>query len=71
MNSITMTDRNKFTVLIMFAAVLVVLVLSSNAFLDEYLAGLGERSKRQSHYENVLQKKGFDLHQGMYWKGKE
>ena len=71
MASRPLTDRYKFTLLIMCAAVLVVLVLSSNIFLDEYLADLGERGKRQSHYENVLQKKGFDLHKGMYWKEKE
>ena len=65
------TDRNKFTLLISGAAVLVVLVLFSNTFLDEYLIRLGERIKRQSHYESVLQKKGFDLHKGMYWKEKE
>jgi hypothetical protein len=64
-------DRKKFTLLLSGAAALVVLVLMGNAFLDEYLAGLGERSKRQSHYEKVLQKKGLKLHEGMYWKGKE
>jgi len=39
-----MTDRNKATALISGAAVLVLLVLSSNVFLDDYLAGLGERA---------------------------
>lgn len=64
-------DRKKFTALASAAIALVVLVLTGNAFLDEYLAGRGERLKRQSHYENVLQKKGLKLHEGMYWKGKD
>lgn len=66
-----MTDQNKLTVLLGSAAVLVVLVLSSNAFLDDYLAGLGERVRRRLHYENAIQKKGLELHRGMYWKEKE
>ena len=66
-----MTDQNKFTLLSGSAAVLVLLVLSSNAFLDDYLAGLGERARRRLHYENTIQKKGLGLHQGLYWKEKE
>jgi len=66
-----MTDRNKATALISGAAVLVLLVLSSNVFLDDYLAGLGERARRRLHYENAIRKKGLDLHKGLYWKEKE
>lgn len=65
-----MTDQKKFTLLTSSALVLVLLVLSSNLFLDDYLAGLGERVRRRSHYENIIQKKGLDLHKGMYWKEK-
>jgi len=66
-----MTDQNKFTLLSGSAVVLVLLVLSSNAFLDDYLAGLGERARRRLHYENTIQKKGLGLHKGLYWKEKE
>ena len=66
-----MTDQNKSTMLLGGATVLVALVLASNAFLDDYLAGLGERVRRRVHYENVIQKKGLDLHKGVYWKEKE
>jgi len=66
-----MTDQNKFTALLGSACVLVLLVLSANAFLDTYLTRMGERIRRQSHYEKAIQKKGLDLHKGMYWKGKE
>jgi len=66
-----MTDQNKFTLLSGSAAILVLLVLSSNAFLDDYLAGLGDRARRRLHYENTIQKKGLDLHKGLYWKEKE
>jgi hypothetical protein len=62
---------NIFTLLVVSGAALVLLVLLSHTFLDEYLANRGERMKRQSHYENVLQKKGLKLHEGMYWKGKD
>jgi len=62
------TDKKKFTLLAIAATVLVVLVLSSNAFLDEYLVARGDESQRRSHYENVLQKKGLKLHEGRYWK---
>ncbi|MEK6742076.1 MAG: hypothetical protein AABZ15_00535 [Nitrospirota bacterium] len=66
-----MTDQNKSTLLLSGASVLVLLVLSSNVFLDDYLAGLGERARRRMHYENTIQKRGLDLHKGMYWKEKE
>jgi len=66
-----MTDQNKFTLLTCGAAALVLLVLASNAFLGDYLAGLGEQARRRLHYENTIQKKGLDLHKGMYWKDKE
>ena len=66
-----MTDQNKFTLLSGSAAILVLLVLSSNAFLDDYLAGLGDRARRRLHYENTIQKKGLGLHKGLYWKEKE
>jgi len=62
------TDKKKFILLAIAATTLVVLVLSSNAFLDEYLVARGEETKRRSHYENVLQKKGLKLREGMYWK---
>ena len=66
-----MTDQNRSTLLLGGATVLVVLVLASNAFLDEYLAGLGERARRRLHYENTIQKKGLGLHKGLYWKEKK
>jgi len=66
-----MTDQKKFSILTGSAAVLVLLVLSSNAFLDDYLAGLGERARRRLHYENTIQKKGLGLHKGLYWKERE
>jgi len=66
-----MTDQKKFTLLMGSAAVLVLLVLSSNAFLDDYLSGLGEQVRRRAHYENKVQKKGLGLHKGLYWKEKE
>jgi len=42
-----MTDQNKFTLLTCGAAALVLLVLASNAFLGDYLAGLGEQARRR------------------------
>lgn len=65
-----MTDQNKFTLLTGGAAVLVLLVLSSNVFLDDYLSGLGERVRRRLHYENTILNKGLGLHKGLYWKEK-
>lgn len=66
-----MTDRNKLTLLLYGTSVLVAMVLSSNLFLDDYLAGFGERARRRLHYENTIQKKGLGLHKGLYWKEKE
>jgi len=66
-----MSDHRKFTLLIISAAALVVLVLSSHAFLGEYLSRWGERGRRQWHYENALKGKGLDLHEGSFWKTKE
>jgi hypothetical protein len=50
--------------------VLVATVLASNTVLEPLLAGLGERMKRRSHYEDVISRKGLSLHRGVFWKEK-
>ena len=64
-------DRKRFLALMAGSLLLVLLVLASNSFLDAYITGARERARRQAHFETVIQKKGLDLHKGMYWKEKE
>ena len=65
-----MTDQRKFSLAMIAGVVLVATVLASNTVLEPLLAGLGERMKRRSHYEDVISKKGLSLHRGVFWKEK-
>ena len=66
-----MTDQRKFNVAMIAGVVLVATVLASNTVLEPLLAGLGERMKRRSHYEEVISQKGLSLHRGVFWKEKQ
>ena len=66
-----MTDQRKFNVAMIAGVVLIAMVLASNTVLEPLLAGLGERMKRRSHYEEVISQKGLSLHRGVFWKEKQ
>lgn len=65
-----MTDQRKFNLAMITGVVLVATVLASNTVLEPLLAGLGERMKRRSYYENVISPKALSLHRGVFWKEK-
>ncbi len=66
-----MPDKNKFTVLAAAGVLLVLLVVAYDSFLAPSLSSFLEASKRQHHYEQVIEKKGLSLHEGSFWKTKE
>ncbi len=66
-----MSDHRKFTLLAGGSVLLVLLVMAYGSFLETSLASFLEASKRQLHYEQVIQKKGLTLHEGAFWKKKE
>jgi hypothetical protein len=66
----SMTDQQKFTLVISAATALVALVLSSGLFPGTYLDRVGEYARRRAHYERVISPKGLSQHEGMFWKEK-
>ena len=66
-----MTDQRKFTLLAGTGVLLVLLVLAYNTVLESSLSSFLDASKRRQHYDQVIQKKGLTLHEGVYWKKKE
>ncbi len=65
-----MSDHRKFTMLAGAGVLLVLLVIAYDSILESSLASLLETSKRQRHYEQVIEKKGLSLHEGAFWKTK-
>jgi cell division septal protein FtsQ len=66
-----MSDQRKFTLLAGTGVLLVLLVMAYGSFPGSPLSSFVEASKRQRHYEQVIQKKGLTLHEGAFWKTKE
>jgi hypothetical protein len=63
-----MNDEKKFRISTVFIIILVLFILSYNAFQEHFTTEIGSYIKRRIYYEKVLSKKGLPLHKGKYWK---
>jgi len=66
-----MPDARKFHILMYAAATLTLLILAYNVSQDLFMPGIEGYIKRRLYFEQVISKKGLDLHKGMHWKEKE
>jgi hypothetical protein len=66
-----MSDQRKFTMLAGAGILLILLVLAYDTVLEPSFSSFLETSKRKHHYEQVIKKKDFTLHEGAFWKKKD
>jgi hypothetical protein len=66
-----MKDGRKFSIAVVFAAVLCVLTVAYNVAQEYFIPDIESYVKRRLYYEQVISKKGLSLHKAEYWSEKE